>query len=164
MINFKKISNKYKKFSNKDELKDFLKDTYGDFFNTLTESEISNILSSHSHGLNISDEFDLNIIRIIENVLLNIPPIPCDVVLFRGDDDNNYKNKLRPWLAHSFLKTTAKNFTSKNKIYTVYIPAGSKILPTCFLNAPGAFTEEEVILETKKLKKIWPHSFIYKDA
>ena len=63
----------------------------------------------------------------------------------------------------TYLGCSDPSYLEKGKKYEVYIPAGAKILPTCGLNIPGAFTEEEVLLDRNKLKKIAKFKYIYKD-
>jgi hypothetical protein len=151
----------YKIFYSVEEVKVFLKEYYETYLHNLTASETNLIISSHSHGMRSTDEYDCSVIETIKRVLNDVPPTPYNIALFRGDDRNYYKDKMRPFLAHTFLKCTAENFTKKDNIYKIYIPAGSKILPTCGLKPLGSFPEQEVILETAKLKKISKFSYIY---
>lgn len=151
----------YKIFTLEKEVQEFLQDYYDPFFRILSDGDKQKLISTHSHGPRESDIDDKDILTTIQSTLSEIPSTPIDLVLFRGDDFNSYTDNMRPFLAHTFLETVAKNFHTKT-MYTVYVPSGSKILPTCGLDVPGAFPEQEVLLETAKLKKMGRYSFLYK--
>jgi hypothetical protein len=162
---FKRIVdiNHFKEFIDESDVKAFLNDYYTDFFRQyLSQRQISLILSTHSTGRSSDNSYDNTVFECIRDVLYNIPETPYDIMLFRGDDKYYYKDQTRPFLAHSFLKKFALTFTQSNNLYTVLIPAGSKILPTCGLPSMGAFPECEVLFDISKLKKYKNNTYIFK--
>ena len=163
MIKSKLEINNYRKFNNEEEVREFIKNHYEDYLNNLDDKKKSRLIRTHSFGVTTQNVNDVEIIKTIDDSIADVPKTPYGIVVYRGDDNDNYKNEDRPYLAHTFLSKTADDYTKKGKKYEVYIPADSKILPTCGLNIPGAFTEEEVLLDRKKLEKIAKYKYIYKD-
>lgn len=153
----------YRKFNNEEEVREFIENFYEEYLNTLDDKKTSCLIRTHNFGVTTQNINDRKIIKAIDVSIADVPKTPYGIVVFRGDDNNCYKNENRPYLAHTFLSETADNYTKKGKKYEVYIPAGAKILTTCGLNIPGAFTEEEVLLDRNKLKKIAKFKYIYKD-
>lgn len=154
----------YRQFITEKEVQDFLKKYYNKFFHNIPESQKNALLTAHSRQLQLSFANDSEIISSMRNLQEIAPHTPYDIILFRGDDCNYYTDINRPFLAHTFLKNIADNFTEKDNIYQVYVPAGSRIIPTCGLKTvDGVFREQEVIIETEKLKKISANAYVYRN-
>ena len=154
----------YKPFTSENEVKKFLKEYYQDFLYSISAHE-KNILSL-AHGTTILDtinDYD-EFLEVFTSLSKNIPPTPFGLILFRGDDSNEYQSKNRPFLSHSFLESSAKRFTKKNNIYKLYVPEGSRIFPICGINIDGAFCEQEVLIPKKNLRKIANDSYKFKNT
>ena len=162
MLFFRKKYESYRQFFSEKEVHEFLEKYYSNFFRIIPDKEKNALLISHSRQLQISfhDDEIFSLMRKLQKIA---PFTPYDLMLFRGDDYKYYADIDRPFLAHTFLRKTAEKYTENNSIYQVYVPAGSRILPTCgFKSASDVFCEQEVIIETEKLEKISSNVYVYR--
>ncbi len=147
---FKK--DKIKEYTNDAELKSFCEQTWGDYIRSLDESIISKLLSIQSHGLKQGIGYDDKIIEVYQTELWKFPPIPFDIIVYRGGEMNIHG---RPFLSASFYKKTAEHFADnkKNKLHTIVIRKGACIVPSLYLWLNGSFSEKEVVIDVSCLHK-----------
>lgn len=95
-------NNLIKEYSKNDELKTFCEQTRDDYIRKLDKSIISYLLSIQSHGLTQGYWFDDDkVIGIYHEELPKFPPVPFDILVYRGGD---MKIPERPFLSASFYK------------------------------------------------------------
>ena len=95
-------NNLIKEYSKNDELKTFCEQTWGDYIRKLDKSIISYLLSIQSHGLTQGYWFDDDkVIGIYHEELPKFPPVPFDILVYRGGD---MKIPEKPFLSASFYK------------------------------------------------------------
>lgn len=110
------------------------------------------MLSIQSHGLKQGIEYDDKIIEAYQTELWKFPPIPFDIIVYRGGEMNIPG---RPFLSASFYKKTAEHFADnkKNKLHTIIIRKGACIVPSLYLCLNGSFLEKEVVIDVSCLHK-----------
>lgn len=146
-------NNLIKEYSKNDELKTFCEQTWGDYIRKLDKSIISYLLSIQSHGLTQGSWFDDKVIRTYHEELPKFPPVPFNILVYRGGD---MKIPERPFLSASFYKKTALEKFADNKksrLHKVIIRKGSHIVPSLYLWYPGSFNEQEVVLDVSCLHR-----------
>lgn len=142
-----------KEYTDYDELKDFCEKTWGDYIRELDNFTITQLLCIQSHGLKINTWLDNPIIEKYHEEIPKFPPVPFDVVVYRGGD---MKIPNRPFLSTSFFKETAfKKFANnkKKKLHKIIIRKGSCVVPVLYLFEPGSFAEQEVVLDVSRLHR-----------
>ncbi|MDE7225967.1 MAG: hypothetical protein K2N49_03790, partial [Ruminococcus sp.] len=140
--------NTIKEFTNYYELIFFCEQTWGDYIRSLDKSTILNLLSVQSHGLKQGGIYDNKIIKVYEKEIGKFPPVPLDVVVYRG---GKMKIAGRPFLSASFYKSKAKEFAEKDGLHKIIIRKGVHVVPSLWLSQTGAFGEKEVIFDVSLL-------------
>ncbi len=75
-----------KEYTNDAELKSFCEQTWGDYVRSLDGSIISKLLSIQSHGLKQGIGYDDKIIEVYQTELWKFPPVPFDIIVYRGGE------------------------------------------------------------------------------
>lgn len=146
-------NNLIEEYTKDDDLKTFCEQTWGDYIRKLDKSIISYLLSIQSHGLKQRSWFDDKVIGTYREELPKFPPVPFDILVYRGGD---MKIPERPFLSASFYKKTAlEKFADnkKSKLHKVIIRKGSHIGPSLYLWYPRSFNEQEVVLDVSCLHR-----------
>lgn len=135
-----------KEYTNDSELIELCESTWGDYVRDMDEDVLHKLISIQSHGLKRGTNFDDSVIQTYETEILRVPPVPFDVVVFRG---GQMKVQDRPFLSASFYKNKALNFVGNKRfnLHTIIIRKGAKIIPSLYLWYPGSFSEKEVVLD-----------------
>ena len=140
-----------KEYTDNNELKVLCEQTWGDYIRSLDESIISRLLSIQSHGLKNGTCFDDKIIKLFQTEIQKFPPVPFDIIVYRGGDMNIQG---RPFLSASFYKKTAERFAQKkSRLHTIVLRKGSYIVPSLYIWYPGSFSEQEVVIDASCLHK-----------
>ena len=142
-----------KEYTDYDELKTFCEQTWGDYIRGLDNSIINHLLCIQSHGLKKDTWFDNPIIDMYYEELPKFPPVPFDIIVFRGGD---IQIPNRPFLSASFFRKTAlKKFAhnEKTNFHKIIVRKGACIVPSLYMAMPASFTEQEVVLDVSKLHK-----------
>lgn len=142
-----------KEYNNNDELIAFCEQTWGDYIRKLDKSIVGHLISIQSHGLTEGSWFDDKVIRTYHEELPKFPPVPFDILIYRG---GSMKISGRPFLSASFYKKTALNKFADNKkrrLHKIIIRKGACIVPSLYLSMPGSFNEEEVVLDVSCLHR-----------
>ena len=142
-----------KEYTDDDELKAFCEQTWGEYIRSLDDTVISRLISIQSHGMTEGSWFDDKIIRAYHEELPKFPPVPFDILVYRGGD---MKIPGRPILSASFYKETAlKKFADnkKSKLHTIVLRKGSHIVPSLYLWTPGSFPEQEAVMDVSCLHR-----------
>lgn len=138
-----------KEYSNDSELIELCENTWGDYVRDMDEDVLHKLISIQSHGLKRGISFDGSVIQTYESEILRVPPVPFDIVVFRG---GKIKVQDCPFLSASFYKSKALDFARNNRfdLHTIIIRKGAKIIPSLYLWYPGSFSEKEVVLDVSK--------------
>ena len=135
-----------KEYTDDSELIDLCERTWGDYIRNLDDEVLHKLISIQSHGLKRGISFDDSVIQTYESENLRVPPVPFDIVVFRG---GKIKVKDRPFLSASFYKSKALDFAGNKRfdLHTIIVRKGARIIPSLYLWFPGSFSEKEVVLD-----------------
>lgn len=140
-------------FINKEDAIAYAEKGWKPFFDSLPESKRSLLLSMQGAGRRINEITDKPIIEAYKEAMLTTPCVEDDIVVYRGGSMDDFSDE-RPFLAASFIKSTAEKYAEGAKLFKIIIMKGAPIIPTCGMGeeVKGCRPEEEVELETKRLK------------
>ena len=95
---------------------------------------------------------DDKIIGVFQAELWKFPPVPFDVIVYRGGEMYIHG---RPFLSASFYKKIAEHYADnkKNKVHKIIIRKGACIVPSLYLWPNGSFAEKEVVIDVSCLHK-----------
>lgn len=168
MFKKNKIQTKYpeiREFTNDNELLDFCDQTWGKYISSLDHSILMLLLAEQGHSLKekkqctqVQDKIDIEIIETIRKKLPEFPPLPYDVLIYRGGPMNIPE---RPYLPASFFKNDSlKVFAHNNTrlLHKIVLRKGSHIIPSLYLTlenckVDGRLAEHEVIIDVSCLHK-----------
>ena len=153
-----------REFKNSKEAITYAKDGWKDFFDSLSESQRNLLLSLQSSGRYRNEYSDKPIIEAYEEAFKITPCVEEDIVVYRGGYRKDFSYK-RPFLATSLLKESVAKFAESKgaHLYRIIIMKGAPIIPTCGMGVMGCEPEEEVAIETKRLKWKWfTRTYYYK--
>lgn len=123
-----------KEYTDDDGLKAFCEQTWGEYIRSLDDTVISSLISIQSHGMTEGSWFDDKIIKLYLEELPKFPPVPFDIIVYRG---GYMKITGRPILSASFYEETAlKKFANnkKRKLHTIVLQKGSQCHPYIYGN------------------------------
>ena len=135
-----------KEFTSDAELKSFCEQTWGDYIRNLDESIKSKLISFQSHSVKRGNGYDDVIIDTCQREIGGFPPIPFDIIVYRGGP---MRIPGRSYLPASFYKSKAEYYADnkKSKLHTIVLRKGSYIVPSLYLWFPNSFSEKEVVLD-----------------
>lgn len=118
---------------------------YSEYGATLSIHERSLIGSIQASGITVGDGGE-DVISAIMKCLIDCPPVPYDIVAWRGGEINFCS---RPFLSASLLKSVALRYAdTKRDLYKIIIYKGSKIFPLRALGCIYGDEEAEIIIAT----------------
>ena len=138
-----------KEYTNDSELIEFCENTWGDYIRDMDEDVLHKLISIQSHGLKRGISFDDSVIQVYETEILKVPPIPFDIIVYRG---GKIKEQDRPFLSASFYKSKAIEFARNKRLnlHSIIVRKGARIIPSLYLWYPGSFSEKEVVLDVSR--------------
>lgn len=141
-----------KEYTDDNELIRFCEETWGDYIRSLDNTVRTKLLSIQAHGLIKGVGYDDTIIDTYQSELCKFPPVPCDIVVYRGGE---MKIPGRPFLSASFCKEKALSFANNRKsmLHPIIIRKGACVVPSLYLSMNGSFLEKEIVIDVSCLHK-----------
>lgn len=73
-----------KEYTNDSELIELCESTWGNYVRDMDEDVLHKLITIQSHGLKRGISFDDSVIQTYESEILRVPPVPFNIVAFRG--------------------------------------------------------------------------------